>query len=177
MTGTQQSQVPKHQQQLKNFNVLPPVNCDFRILVLRSTSSLDPSQRTITFGIDTIACKTVVPAHHPATRGYLIHKESLLGCACISAGRDKVHDQGKRILCNLDGSGKPRVIESRKVNCRRPLMAVTEMTDCGRRVSFGPERQGLSFDPRTGQKIDFTPTLGGWDLTMTLKAPERANKV
>ena len=56
-------------------------------------------------------------------------------------------------------------------------MAVTEMTDCGRRVCFGPQRQGFSFDPRTGQKMDFTPTPGGWDLTMTLEPPERANKV
>ena len=26
-------------------------------------------------------------------------------------------------------------------------------------------------------EIDFTPTLGGWDLTMTLEPPERANKM
>ena len=51
------------------------------------------------------------------------------------------------------------------------------MTDCGRWVCFGPQRQGLSFDPRTRQKIDFTPTLGGWDLTMTLEPLERANKM
>ena len=76
---------------------------------------LDPSQRTITFGIDTTACKTVVPANHAATRGYLIHKDSLLGCAYSTAGRDKVYDQGKRIPCTLDGTGKPMVIESRKV--------------------------------------------------------------
>ena len=68
-------------------------------------------------------------------------------------------------------------IESREVDCRRPLMAVTEMTDCGRWVSFGPQRQGFSFDPRTGQKIEFTPTPGGWDLTMKLEPPERANKI
>ena len=77
----------------------------------------------------------------------------------------------------LDRSGKPTVIESRKVNCRRPVMAVTEMTDCGRWVCFGPQRQGFSFDPRTLQNIDFTLTPGGWDLTMTLETPERANKV
>ena len=136
---------------------------------------LNPSQRTITFGIDTVACKTVVPANHLA-RGYLVHKDSLLGCAYSTAGRDEVYDQGKRILCTLDGRGKPMAIESRKVNCRRPLMAVTEMTDCGRWVCFGPQRQGFSFDPRTGQTIEFTPTLGGWDLTMKLEPPERANK-
>ena len=56
-------------------------------------------------------------------------------------------------------------------------MAVIEMTDGGRWVCFGPQRQGFSFDPRTGQKIEFTPTLGGWDLTMKLEPPERANKI
>ena len=68
-------------------------------------------------------------------------------------------------------------IESNKVNCRRPLLAVTETTDCGRWVCFGPQRQGFSFDPRTGQKIEFTPTPGGWDLTMKLGPPERGNKI
>ena len=50
------------------------------------------------------------------------------------------------------------------------------MTDCGRWVCFGPQRRSFSFDPRTGQKIEFTPTPGGWDLTMKLELPERANK-
>ena len=88
-----------------------------------------------------------------------------------------MYDQGKRILCTLDETGKPMAIESRKVDCRRPLMAVTEMTDCGRCVRFGPQRQGFNFDPRTGQKIEFTPTLGGWDLTMKLEPLERADKI
>ena len=66
------------------------------------------------------------------------------GCVYCTAGRDKVYAQGKRIPCTLDGTGKPMVIESRKVNCRRPLMAVTEMTDCGRWVCLGPQRQGFS---------------------------------
>ena len=46
---------------------------------------VDPFQRTITLGIDTAACKIVVPANHPAARGYL--KDSLLGCACSTAGQ------------------------------------------------------------------------------------------
>ena len=50
-----------HQQQLKNFNM--------------------------TFGIDTAACNIVVLAHHPAARGYLIHKDSLLGCAYSTASQ------------------------------------------------------------------------------------------
>ena len=36
MTGAQQSRVLKHKQQMKNFNMLPSANCDFRILVFAS---------------------------------------------------------------------------------------------------------------------------------------------
>ena len=50
---------------------------------------LDSSQRTITFRIDTAACKTVVPANHFSTCGHLIHKDCLLGCVYTTAGRDK----------------------------------------------------------------------------------------
>ena len=32
----------------------------------------------------------------------------------------------------MDGTGMPMAVDSRKVNCRRPLMSVTEMTGCGR---------------------------------------------
>ena len=39
---------------------------------------LDPSQRTITFGIGTAACITVVPGNHLAARGYLVHTDSYL---------------------------------------------------------------------------------------------------
>ena len=49
-----------------------------------------------------------------------------------------------KFSCTLDRTGKPMAIESRKVNCRRPLMSVTEMTDCRRWVCSGPQRQGFS---------------------------------
>ena len=51
------------------------------------------------------------------------------------------------------------------------------MTDCGRWVRFRQQRQGFSFDPRTGQKVEFTPTPCGWDLTMKLEPLERGNKI
>ena len=47
------------------------------------------------------------------------------------------------------------------------------MTDCGRWVSCGPQREGFRLDPRTGQKIEFTSTPGGCDVTMNLEPPER----
>ena len=37
MTGTQQIRILKHQQPVRNFNMLLSVNCDFRILVLPNT--------------------------------------------------------------------------------------------------------------------------------------------
>ena len=47
---------------------------------------LDLSRRTITFGIDTAGCKTVVLANHPAACESLVHKDSLLGCAyCVKS--------------------------------------------------------------------------------------------
>ena len=184
MIGTQQIRILR-QQQPKNFSVHLLVICDSNLGYVKHIEffqhdRLEPSRRTITFGVDTAACKTVVLANHPAARGYLVHKDSLLGCACSIALRDKVYDQGKRILCTSDEIEKPMAIESREVDCRRPLMAVTEMTDmpdCGRLVFFGPQRQGFSFDPRTGQKIELTLAPGGWDLTMKLEPPERANKI
>ena len=30
---------------------------------------------------------------------------------------------------------------------------------------------------KQGKKIEFTPTPGGWELTMKLEPPERANKI
>ena len=47
------------------------------------------------------------------------------------------------------------------------------MVDCS--VSDRNGKVSVLFRER--QKIDFTPTLGGWDLTMTLEPPERANKM
>ena len=98
--GTQQIRILRPQRQLKNFNMRLSAISDSRIWVLSHThiepfqhERLDPSQRTVTFGIGTAACKTVVPANHPAARGYLVHKDSLLGCAYSTAGRDKVYDQ------------------------------------------------------------------------------------
>ena len=49
---------------------------------------------------------------------------------CVQHYKPRQSVQGKRILCTLEETGKPVTIESRKVDCRRPLVAVTEMTDC-----------------------------------------------
>ena len=164
MTGleAQQSRGLKHHQQLENFSLRPSVNCDFRIWVLPVASNL----------FSLTGWTLVIEQPHLALipRGYLIHKDSLLGCAYSTAGKDKAYDQGMRILCTLDASGKPTVSSKvGKINCGRPLMGVTEVTECGRWGCFRRQWQRVSFELRIRQKIDFTPTLGGWDLTMTLE--------
>ena len=115
---------------------------------------LDPSQRTITFGIGTAACKNCCSCQSPCG-ARVLYSQRFFTRMCVQHCRQRqsVRPRRERILCTLDASGKPMVIESRKVNCRRPMTAVTEMTDCGRWVCFGPQRQGFSFDPRTGKRL------------------------
>ena len=73
MIGTRQIRILRPQRQVKIFNMRLSVICDTRILChVKHNESfqhdrLDLSQRTITFGIDTAACKTVVPANHPCS--------------------------------------------------------------------------------------------------------------
>ena len=183
MIGTLQIRILRLQQQPKNFSVRLSVICDSRIWVMSNTSNLfNVTDWILHCELSHLVlipqnAKTVVPTNHHAARWCSVHKDPLLGCAYSTAGRDKVYDQGKRILCTLDETGKPMAMESRKVDCRRFLMAVTEMTDCGRWVCFGQQRQGFSVHPRTGQKIEFTSTPGRCDLTMKLEPPERANKI
>ncbi|MCH2137401.1 MAG: PQQ-like beta-propeller repeat protein, partial [Phycisphaerales bacterium] len=58
----------------------------------------DRSRRSITFGVDTAACRTVVPASHPAARGYRLHKDAESGAAYSTAGKSLVYDEGRRVL-------------------------------------------------------------------------------
>ena len=83
MTGTQQSRVLMHQQQLKNFNMRHSGNCDFRIFVLPLTSKLFsvtdwtlPSE-PLHLALIRLHAKLLFL---PFTRR-LIHKDSSLGCA------------------------------------------------------------------------------------------------
>ena len=172
MIGTQQIRILRPQRQLRNFNMRLSVICDSRMWVLSNTLNLfSMTDWTLHSQLSHLV---LIPLH---VKLLFLPITWILGPQRLPAGRDKFYDQGKRILCTLDGTGKPMAIESRKVNCRRPLMAVTEMMDCGRWVCFGPHGQGFSFDPRSGHKIEFTPTPGGWHLTMKLEPPERANKI
>ena len=77
--------------------------------------------RQITFSVDTAACRTVVLARHPATRG-----------TCVIGTRKLEYRtrQMARLLweMKLDICCKPMTIESRQAEVRRPLMAVKPMT-------------------------------------------------
>ena len=53
----------------------------------------DQSNRTITFGVDTAACRTVVPGNHPAARGYRVHWDSGAGVLYSTAGKSVVWDE------------------------------------------------------------------------------------
>ena len=104
--GTLQIRIFRLQQQLKNFSVRLLVIRDSNLGHVKHSESvqhdrLDLSRRTVTFGIDTAACKTVVVTNHPAKRGSLVHKDSLFGCAYSTAGRDKVYGQRKKDLVHL----------------------------------------------------------------------------
>ena len=50
--------------------------------------------RQITFGIDTAGSRTVVPARHPATRGYTCHCDTEAGVRYSTAGKSVVWDEG-----------------------------------------------------------------------------------
>ena len=179
MIGTQQIRFLRPRQQLKNFNMRLSVICDSRIWVSSNTSNLF-NMTDLIFHSE-LSHLVLIPQHSkllflPTTLqhvGIWYTKIHHLDVRIALQAETKCMIKGKRILCTLHETGKPMAIESRKVNCRRPLIAVTEMTDCGRWFGFGPPRQGFSFDPKTGQKIEFAPTPGGWDLTMKLEPPER----
>ena len=152
------------------------MNYDFRILVFTvrmvQSGALDLfsgivwilRSEPITFGIDTAACKSLVPSSHP------VFDPQGLSIRMRVQHRGKVYDQGKRILFTLDTSGNPMVIESRKDvdGCHRDDRLWT-MGLFWATVSALIQEQG--------KNMDFTPTPGGWDLTLTLEPPEKANKV
>ena len=74
------------------------------------------------------ACKTVVPARHPATRRYRVHWDKAAGAPYTTAGKSVVWDGGQRLLVAKDAEGKPLSIKPRQAEVRRPLMAVKPMT-------------------------------------------------
>ena len=64
----------------------------------------------------------MVPARHPATRGYRCHWDAEAGVPYSTAGKSVVWDEGRRLLVTKDTEGKPMTIKSRQAEVRRPLM-------------------------------------------------------
>ena len=108
--------------------------------------------RQITFGIDTAACRTVVPARQPATRGYRCHWDAEAGVQYSTTGKTVVWDEGRRLLVSKDTEGKLMTSESRQPEARRPLMAVKPMTQQGQWVCFGLDR-AFAYKIETGRVI------------------------
>ena len=82
----------------------------------------------------------MVPARHPASRGYRCHWDAEAGVQFSTAGKSVVWDGGRRLLVSKDTEGKLITIESRQAEVRTPLMAVKPMTQQGQWICFGPDR-------------------------------------
>ena len=123
----------------------------------------DGRYRQVTFGIDTAACRTVVPARHPATRGYRCHWDAKVRVQYFTAGKSVVWDEGRRSLVSNDTEGKLMTIESRQAEVRRPLMAVKPMTQQGEWSCVGPDRAFAS-KTETGRVMPFESTPNGWNM-------------
>ena len=133
--------------------------------------------RQITFGIDTAACRTVVPARHPATpamMGYKCHQDVESGVQYSTASKSVVWGEGLRLTMSEDKEGKLMTIESRQAEVRRPLMAAKPMTPQGQWVCFGLDRE-FAYTIETGRIIPFESTPNGWNITVGCKAPNDAN--
>ena len=76
----------------------------------------DRSNRSITFRVDSGACKTVINPDHPAARGYRIWDDPDTGKLYRTAGKSGVKDEGKRILqTKATGGphGQPQMLKTR----------------------------------------------------------------
>ena len=149
--------------------------CELGLEMAGTAERDDPTDREITFGVDTAACKTVVPSKHPAARGYVVHRDSLTGTEYTTAGTSTVKDEGKRVLCAQGDGPEPLVIPSRKAPCRRPLLAVKDLTNKGQWVVFGPTK-AFAYQPQGGRVTKFDNTPSGWNWTLKLDAPNMANR-
>ena len=140
MIGTQQIRILRPQRQLKNFTMRLSVICGSRIWVSSNTSNLfNMTDRIHLVMIPQRAKLLFLPITLQHVGIWSTKIQYLYVRAALQA-ETKVYDQVQRILCTLDETGKPMAI----VNCR-PLMAVTEMTDCGRWVCFGPQKARFQF--------------------------------
>ena len=137
----------------------------------------DPTRREIVFNVDSGASKTVVKAAHPAVRGYRIHTDNQTGVPCNTAGKQKIEDEGKRVLQTKAMRGaKPCRLNTRVAEVRNSLLSPSEMAKCGHDILLRNE-DGYAIHRETGELHRFERTAGGWQFRTELEAPEVANQV
>ena len=139
----------------------------------------DSSDRKITFGVDSAACRTVAQTNHPACRGYKRHKDNHYGCRYGTAKNKgpTIEDEGLRILQTKASDGVlPQRLRTRAADVHKPLLAVVDMVDNDHAVLFDKDAS-YALNKKTGLKTYFTRVARGWDLTLDLEAPDKANKV
>ena len=139
----------------------------------------DETSRSITFTVDSAACRTVVPLDHPAARGYRVHKDSCTGQSYGAAkkGGPKIVDQGRRVLqTRVLGGEMPKRLNTRKADVAKPLLAVCDLVDHGHAVLFD-STGSYALNKKTGIKTAFQRNGKEWDLKMQLEAPDKANEV
>jgi len=138
---------------------------------------MDATEREIIFNVDSGASKTVVKASHKAVRGYKIHKDGQTGVPYNTAGKQKIQDEGKRVLQIKTTNGeKPWRMNTRVAEVRNSLLSPSEMAKCGHDVLLRNE-DGYAIHRETGAMHKFERTPGGWQFKVELEAPEVANKV
>jgi hypothetical protein len=86
-----------------------------------------------------------------------------------------VADEGKKYLQGKTCADGPNVcVPVRVGKVTRPLLAVAGMVDKSHTVVFD-SAGSYAVNKKTGQRISFKRHPGGWNMDMTLEAPDGAN--
>ena len=149
MIGTQQIRFLRPQRQLKNFNMRLSVMCDSRIWVTSKTSNLFNMNDWILRG--ELSHLVLIPLHAkllflPITLqhvGIWSTKTPSLDVRTALQAETKCMIIERVSCAPLMRQESQRPSRAEKSTVDSPLMAVTEMTDCGRWVCFGPQSQGF----------------------------------
>ena len=139
----------------------------------------DATDRTLTFKVDSAACRTVVNSKHAAARGYKIHADEKKGQLYGTAkrGGPKIEDEGLRVLQTQSGLGElPQRIRARCADVSGALMAVCDLVDHGHRVVFD-QHEAFAQHRTTGRRSEFTRVGKSWEYKVQLEAPAQANRV
>jgi hypothetical protein len=139
----------------------------------------DPSNRNITFTVDSAACRTVVPCGHAAARGYHVHADAYTGQVYGTAKKNgpRINDEGRRVLQTTAVGGQlPRRLNTRKADVSKALLAVCDMVDHGQAVLFD-SGGSYAFNKKTGARTPFVRRGKDWVVEMTLEAPDKANEI